>query len=284
MFDDLEAYERFAESLNFTRAAEQLLISQPALHVKIKKLADHYGVPLYQRDGRNILLTEAGERLLVFARDALAAERRIREELSGDTGHSQVTLAAGAGAYLYLLGPPIRRFSRRFDGSFKLLTADREESLQALRSGKADLAVTVLVDAPHDLEGRLLKEVDALAVLPQKHPLASREKVTTEDLVEEPIIAPSAGKPFRQALQKCFEERGAELPVALEADGWELMMHFVQLGLGTTVVNGCCRIPRGCVGVPFADLPPSRYYLLRRRGRRTTNTWAQRLYEELKGL
>ena len=71
MFDDLEAYERFAESLNFTRAAEQLLISQPALHVKIKKLADHYGVPLYQRDGRNILLTEAGERLLVFARDAL---------------------------------------------------------------------------------------------------------------------------------------------------------------------------------------------------------------------
>ena len=164
------------------------------------------------------------------------------------------------------------------------MTADREESLQALRSGKADLAVTVLVDAPHDLEGRLLKEVDALAVLPQKHPLASREKVTTEDLVEEPIIAPSAGKPFRQALQKCFEERGAELPVALEADGWELMMHFVQLGLGTTVVNGCCRIPRGCVGVPFADLPPSRYYLLRRRGRRTTNTWAQRLYEELKGL
>ena len=99
MFDDLEAYERFAESLNFTRAAEQLLISQPALHVKIKKLADHYGVPLYQRDGRNILLTEAGERLLVFARDALAAERRIREELSGDTGHSQVTLAAGASGF-----------------------------------------------------------------------------------------------------------------------------------------------------------------------------------------
>ena len=74
------------------------------------------------------------------------------------------------------------------------------------------------------------------------------------------------------------------LPVALEADGWELMMHFVQLGLGATVVNGCCRIPRGCVGVPFVDLAPSRYYLLRRRGLRLINTWAQRLYLELKGL
>ena len=284
MFNDLEAYVRFAECLNFTRAAEQLLISQPALHVKIRKLADHYGAPLYLKEGRNILLTEAGERLLVFARDAVAAERRIREELSGDPGHSQVTLVAGAGSYLYLLGPPIQKFSRRFGGSLKLLTANREEALHALRSGKADLAVTVLLYAPLDLESRLLKEVDALAVFPQQHSLADQKRVTTEDLAEVSLIAPPAGKPLREALQRCFEERGMSMPVALEADGWELMMHFVRLGLGVTVVNGCCRIPPGCVGVPFDDLPPSRYYLLRRRGQRRKSGWAQRLYEELKIL
>lgn len=284
MFDELKAYERFAECLNFTRAAEHLLISQPALHVKIRKLAEHYGAPLYLKDGRNILLTEAGERLLVFARDALAAERRIREELSGDAGLSQVTLVAGAGSYLYLLGPPIQRFSLRFGGKLQLLTANREDSLRALRSGKADLGVTVLLDTPPDLQGRLLKEVEALVVIPRQHSLAGRKSVTIEDLADVPLIVPAAGKPFRKSLERCFEERGESMPLALEADGWELMLHFAQLGLGAAVVNGCCRIPSECVGVPFVDLPPSRYYLLRRRGQARASEWTQRLYEELTSL
>jgi DNA-binding transcriptional LysR family regulator len=67
--DRLRAFAAFAEHLNFTTAAAQLRISQPALHVKIRKLGAALGVELYERHGRGLVLTEAGQRLAEFARD-----------------------------------------------------------------------------------------------------------------------------------------------------------------------------------------------------------------------
>src|SRR5688572_9860058 len=100
----LESFVAFAERLSFTRAAEARHISQPALHVQIAKLGGELGVPLYRRDGQRLVLTTDGTKLLAFAREELERTRVFRDLLATGASREPVVLAAGEGAYLYLLG------------------------------------------------------------------------------------------------------------------------------------------------------------------------------------
>src|SRR5437899_11717330 len=95
--DALRAFEVFAEHRNFTSAAAALHISQPSLHVKIRKLAAGLGVQLYERDGRRLVLTVAGQRLAAFAADGSRRAEQLRRELHGGPG--DLTVAAGQGAF-----------------------------------------------------------------------------------------------------------------------------------------------------------------------------------------
>ena len=108
--DELEAFEAFAETLNFTKAAEKLAISQPALHVKIQKISKDLGQALYTKKGRNLHLTSQGVQLAKYARESLRREADFRSSLQGRAPSQPVSLSAGAGAYLYLLGPALQQF------------------------------------------------------------------------------------------------------------------------------------------------------------------------------
>ncbi len=264
--DWLKAFIVFSEQLNMTRAAQALCISQPALHVQLAKLSEALGVPLYRRKGRRLELTAEGERVALFAREEEERIHGLVEELQSGQDSQPVVLAAGEGSYLYLLGEAIRRFRKRWSGRLSLLTLDQEGALDMVRKGKAHLAVSVLGERPPDLEAHLLKEVQPLLALPRAHPLASRPRVTILDLEGERLVVPPVGRPHRATMARTLEDAGVAWQVAVEASGWPLILHFVQLGLGAAVVNGCCRMPRGVVAVPMAGLPSVRYYLAHRYG------------------
>lgn len=268
--DDLEAFQAFADCLNFTRAAEKLSISQPALHVKIKKLGESLNCLLYAKEGRKLVLTEDGKRFARYAGETLESHRRFVREMLGEDDTPSITLAAGSGSFLYLLGPAIRQFLADFEGELRLLTMNRPQALQALRLGTADLAVTVLSKVPPDLRGELLAGIPTQLVVPMKHRLSRRKRISPEDLAEESLIVPPLGRPFRDSLEACFSVRGVPLKVGLEAEGWQLMMHFASMGLGATLVNGCCKVPEDCKAVPVDGLPYSKYYLLQVKGRAHT--------------
>ena len=106
--DALASFAVFAEHLNFTRAAAELRISQPALHVKVRKLALALGRPLYHRSGRRLVLTADGEAVARFARTHDERLADFLAEFAGVVPGRPVVLAAGQGAYLYLLGDTIR--------------------------------------------------------------------------------------------------------------------------------------------------------------------------------
>src|SRR3954453_17553975 len=103
----LASFAVFAEHLNFTRAAAELRISQPALHVKIRKLAQALGRPLYHRAGRRLVLTADGAAVGRVGRAPDARLAQFLAEFAGAATPRPVVLAAGQGAYLYLLGDPI---------------------------------------------------------------------------------------------------------------------------------------------------------------------------------
>src|SRR5690606_31077421 len=106
--DALASFAVFADHLSFTRAAEELHISQPALHVKVRKLSETLDVPLYTRHGRRLALTPAGERVARFARDLDARVSAFLSDVRGAAPARVPALAAGEGAYLYLLGDVVR--------------------------------------------------------------------------------------------------------------------------------------------------------------------------------
>ena len=274
----LESFLVFGEQLNFTRAAEALHISQPALHVQIRKLTDELGVDLYRRSGRSLHLTPAGSQVLAFARETRGRAEQFRGELDGSLVQRPVTLAAGEGAFLYMLGPAIRRFRRGSSAALRLLTRNAAGTVAAVRDGDADLGVAVL-DGPEDgLVAERLVSAGSQLIVPKGHRLARRRSVRFRELEGEPMVVPPVGRPLRAAIGRRFLQAGISWGPVVEANGWPLMMHFVKLGVGLAVVNDVCSVPTGLGVARLPELPAVPYYLLTRaRGFRSTT--AERLAE-----
>jgi LysR family transcriptional regulator, low CO2-responsive transcriptional regulator len=273
--DELHSFVVFSELLNFTRAAEVLNISQPALHTKINKLADGLGVPLYQRIGRRLELTPAGVDAARFGREMSERTNAFTRELRQGTSRSAVVLAAGEGAFMYLLDAPIRSFLRASEAPLRLLTRDWDGILGDVRAGRAHLGVTVL-DAPVEgLERRILARVGQVLAMPRSHRLARRKQVQMAELQGLRLVVPPADRPMRANLGRALQSAGIDWEPAVEATGWPLMTHFVSLGLGLAIVNEFCRLPPSVVARPIVDLPRVHYYLVRRAGSRFSDDVAR---------
>jgi len=264
----LRAFVTFAETLNFTHAAAQLHISQPALHVQIRKLGESLQAPLYARQGRTLTLTAEGRTVLAFGREQAERTSLLMDEVKGVQSDAPVVLAAGEGTFLHLLHEPLRAFRRGKHTRLRVLTRDREQALKAVRLGEAHLAVTVIDEVPPDIVSRRVAKVGAAVVMPKSHPLARKRVLSVHDLRDEAVIAPSAGRPLRATLAQAWAAADLTWSPAVEANGWELMMSFAELGMGVAIVNDFCSPPRGTVRRPLSGLPSVQYQLLRQRHRR----------------
>lgn len=264
----LRAFAVFAEHLNFTRAARALHLSQPALHARVAQLGDVLGVTLYRRRGRALELTADGLRVAAFARESEGRAREFVRELHGEADRQTVVLCAGAGSYLYLLDEALRRWFARPPAPLRLITRDREGTLDAVRAGEAHLGVSLVDAAPDDLAVDRLAAVPQVLALRDDHPLTARHAVTLADLDAVPMVAPPPERPHRRALDEALALRGARCVVAVETVGWEVTLRFVELGVGVAVVNAFCRLPPGVIARPMPELPARSYGVVRRRGAR----------------
>lgn len=269
--DAAAAFAVFADHLNFTRAAESLHLSQPALHARVKKLEAELGVPLYRKRGRALELTDAGRDLARFGRDTHAQARDLCEALRGGGKREPVTLAAGEGSFLYLLGDPIRRYLKRPPAPLRLLTRDRDGALAAVREGVAGLGVSALDVLPTDLDCDLLGRFPQLLVCPLGHPLCKRKQVRLRDLEGQPLVVPPPDRPHRQSLARALLAAGVGWQPVVEAQGWQLALHFVALGVGLAVVSGICRPGKGLAARPIPELPATSYYAFSRPGAPATS-------------
>jgi DNA-binding transcriptional LysR family regulator len=261
----LPAFAVFAEHLNFTRAAAELHISQPALHVKVAKLGHAVGRPLYRRVGRGLVLTPDGEAVARFARER---EERLAAFLGGLDSVAvsrPVVLAAGEGAYLHLLGDAVRDLLAADADSVRLVTARRSQMLAAVRGARAHVGVAALDVLPDDLETVLLGRYSQNLVVRRDHPLASRRSIRLADVEGAELVVPPPERPLRILLERALSAAGVGWSVAVEVEGWTLMTHFVRLGVGLAVVNGCVGVGDPLVSVPISDLPSVAYYAVHQR-------------------
>ena len=267
----LASFAAFGETMNFTRAAKKVGLSQPALFERIQKLGAQLEVTLYERWGRELVLTADGERVLAFARDLQGRLRSFTEGLANRTPRETVTLAAGEGSYLYLLGPGIATFVRSSRARLDLLTLGAKRTVEALRCGEADLGVAVLDLVPRGIDADDLVRTPLCLALPESHPLAKKRTVTLRDLRGERLVLTPEGQTHRDLVARALARFGEGVDSPIEADGWPLMISFVAMGVGVAIVNGICALPKGVVRRPLAELGTVTYRLLRRHGARLSD-------------
>ena len=236
-FRQLRAFEVIARHGSFSRAAEEMFLTQPALSIQMKKIADDIGLPLFDTSGRKVRLTEAGEALRVLSgevADSLTRFEQMVDHLKGLT-RGRLRLAGVTSAEYFLprlLGP----FCAAHPGiEVQLLVANREEVLDRLRRGDDDLSV--FGQPPDDMavESAVFLENPLVVVAPDGHSMAGRP-VTLAEVAAGPLLMRERGSGTRMAVERRLAEQGLRPQIRMELGSTEAIKQAVLGGLGLAVV------------------------------------------------
>lgn len=228
-----------AEASSFTKAAAALHVAQPGVSAQIRLLERELGQDLFDRSGRQVRLTDAGEAVMPYARSALAAIDGVREaaeEIGGLLrGHIAFGTVTSHGADLSSL---LSAFHRDHPAiTITLTEAGREELVAALLEGRLDGAIVALGARP--LEGLGLQVIDdqpLVAAVAAHDPLAQRRSITLERLCQRTLICLPTGSGVRSILETASRAAGLTPNVAFEASSPRALVSLVGQGLGVAVV------------------------------------------------
>jgi DNA-binding transcriptional LysR family regulator len=222
---DLRYFVAVAEELHFTRAAERLYVSQPALSKQIRRLERTLGAPLFARDARGVRLTDAGHALLPHAREAIASWDAGAAEVQDSVRAQRSTLTVGMSTSPGRDGllPAVRsRFHEEHPGTQLILRqVDWGDPTAGLADESSDVAFVWL---PLPDEERyavtVLAEEPCLVALPAGHRLARRESIEIDDLLDEPFLAlPESAGPLRDYWLAVEHRNGREPVIGAEIAG-----------------------------------------------------------------
>ncbi len=227
-----------------TRAAEALYLSQPSVSLQIKALERELDVTLFERTRRRITVTEAGEVLYELARPLVegweSLDRDFRASLQG-LQRGALTIAAGTSTIQYLLPTLVQAFRESMPGvHLELANVTGKDGLALLREDKADFAVGSMLDVPYDLAYAPVYHYDPMLIMPPDHPLADKDDITIEDLSPYGLILPPQRLTTFRLVDLVFQQRQIPYTVAIEVGGWEVIKHYVAMGLGISIVTGIC--------------------------------------------
>lgn len=242
----LRAFVATAKLGTLTRAAAALGLSQPSISLQLSALERELGCALLLRGRRRrIALTPAGQALFELARplvDGLAEiDAQFHARPSSHDAARELRIAAGATVIGHLLPAPVRMFRRTHPGiRLQLTCADHDERLALLRTGGADIAIGSLPDVPADLCFTPLREADPILIMPHEHPLAASEDIHPRDLATHGLILPLRRRSAYRMIDLVFRQHGLDCRVAQQVDDWELIKHYVAMGLGISIVSDIC--------------------------------------------
>jgi DNA-binding transcriptional LysR family regulator len=235
----LEVFSAIARLGSFTRAAEELFLTQPTVSMQIKKLTDAVGVPLFEQVGKKIYLTDAGRELQRTCREVFASLGRFEmyvADLKGlATGSLHIAVVTTA---KYFIPRLLGSFCQRYPGlDASLKVANRERVLRRLVDNEDDLYI--LGQPPEDLD--VITEPflpNPLVVLaPATHPLAGLKRIPLARLAEEPFLFREAGSGTRIATERLFAGQGLKMKMRMELGSNEAIKQAIVGGLGLAVLS-----------------------------------------------
>lgn len=257
---DLQAFVAVAECESFSRAAERLHLTQPAVSKRIRALEGTLDCRLFDRVGRRIYLTDAGRVLRPRAESLLRAMQDTQRELQDLGRHvaGDLGLATSHHVGLHRLAPALRSFTRRYpDVQLDIRFEDSEDAHELVRRAETEIAVVTL--NPHgdpDLECHLLWDDPLEFVAAGEHELAGRGRLTMEELAGARPVLPGLATYTGRIVVEAFADAGLVVRPNLATNYLETIAMLVGIGLGWSV------LPRSMVTPPLVvlqtDAPPLR--------------------------
>jgi DNA-binding transcriptional LysR family regulator len=235
----LSYFERVAEQGSFTRAAQSLHLVQPALSQQVAALEREMGLPLFHRGARGVRLTEAGERLLPYARRVLGEIERAQQAVGElrELRTGKVALGLTPSATLSLLPEILEKYRGRYPAvEVQIVEEMTDELVEQLLDGRLDLALVSFPIEDKRLETQPLFKERLALVVPPSHRLASLEQVNLAELAGEPWILPYRRHGMRALVEGACQQAGFGLQVSIELSGLGPIKQLVQRGVGISIL------------------------------------------------
>ena len=240
----IRAFCHAARLGSFTRAAEHLGISQPAVSRHVQALEQEFRVPLFHRSGKCMTLAPSGERFYRLAMPLTVRMDRLldtfREERCG-VPSGPLRIAAGQASAASVLPRHLKRFQERHPGvRIDVRIGNSRLQMRLLRSYEVEI-VFGAVDVPaSDTEFRSVFTSEIMLITPVDHPLAGRESVSIEEMVRWPMVAHPAGTHARDFAEMIGRLHGVANNVSVQIEGWIVIKRYVEAGLGIALVPDHC--------------------------------------------
>lgn len=238
-FRQLRVFDAVARHLSFTRAAQELHLTQPAVSMQVKQLEDSAGLPLFEQLGRRIHLTEAGRLMLDHAR---AIEEQMDDLTAGlealggvQSGVLDVAVASTANYFATRL---LAEFNKRFDEvTVRLEVTNRAGLLNQLAENARDMVIMGQPPEESSLVAEAFMENPLVVIAPPDHPLAGEGPLPFRRLREETFVIREQGSGTRIAMERHFARHGLELRTGMEMSSNEAIKQAVEAGLGLGLVS-----------------------------------------------
>ena len=236
----LRTFRAVAEQLSFSAAAHELSISQPSVSYQVKELEATTGLPLIDRLGKRVRLTEAGEVLYEYARRTLTLLDEAALAMEQMRGIERGTLRVGASTTvgIYVVPLALGAYKKLHPNlALSLEIGSRELLQERLKRGVLDLAVLSLPIPDLDLESTPFMDDELVMVVPAGHTLAGRRKLSLRDFKDESFLMREAGSGTRAAVEMAANRARIGLQVGMELGSNGAIKHAVEAGLGVAVLS-----------------------------------------------
>jgi len=238
-FRQLKVFESAARHLSYTRAAEELHLSQPAISMQIKQLEESVGLPLFEQIGKKMHLTSAGREMHTYSQSIgqlLDEAESVIEELKGvSRGTLAISVATTASHFATRL---LAAFSRRYEEvTIRLDITNRASLREQLEANQPDLVIMGQPPEGVEVESEAFMDNPLVMIAPANHPLAKEKNIPLKRFEDEHFVVRESGSGTRSSIQRFFEEHGVSFQTGIEMSSNEAIKQAVEAGLGLGIVS-----------------------------------------------
>jgi DNA-binding transcriptional LysR family regulator len=238
-FRQLEIFLLVAKYLSFTRASELLYLSQPAVSMQIKQLEHLVGMPLLEKIGKKLFLTEAGKMMRHHAMEILSSQSAFEETLAklagAESGYFTLAVPETAIQFVTLI---LAQFCRQHPGiSFNLEIHNRAGLLTCIKENTTDLTIMGQTPAEMDLVTKAFMKNPLVIIAPPDHALCAKQNISLHELLPYNFVVRERGSGTRIAMQRFCSEQNIQLKTAMEMPNNEAIKQAVSAGLGLGLIS-----------------------------------------------
>jgi LysR family transcriptional regulator, low CO2-responsive transcriptional regulator len=235
----LRVFEVVARHCSYTRAAEELFLTQPTVSMQMKQLTQAVGLPLFEQIGKRLYLTDAGQKLYNTCQDLFERLSQLEMDVADMKGMKQGKLKLSTVTTTkYFLPRILGPFCDRYPGiDVSLKFTNHEGILQHLQENTSDLYILSQVPENLDLACHPVIENPLIVLAPYNHPLTREKNIPIARIAEEPFIMRESGSGTRYLVQNLFDKHNLELKVRLELSSNEAIKQAIVGGLGLSILS-----------------------------------------------